>query len=285
MNTNRCVETHLDQLAREVGDAFGDAVAVAILGPVFGSLDLKVREAVESIPADRKKPRAVVVLETNGGVVELVERMVTCLRHHFREVHFVIPDQAMSAGTIFALSGDSIWMDYFSCLGPIDPQVEKDGVLVPALAYVAQFQDLVEASRKSELTTAELILLQKLDLADLDFYTQARDLSISLLEEWLPRYKFKDWTTTESHGRFVTDDMRRDRAIAIARELSDHRRWKSHGRPISMQVLRGRLNLRIDDLATRPELAKWVRLYFNLLLDYRSRARFPQVVHVEGRYL
>ena len=32
------------------------------------------------------------------------------------------PDRAMSAGTIFALSADRIMMDYFSCLGPIDPQ-------------------------------------------------------------------------------------------------------------------------------------------------------------------
>lgn len=283
MNANLCVESTLHQFAANVGTAFGAATAIAIMGPVFGDLDLKVRRAVESI--GKKSKSAVVVLDTGGGVVEIVERMVNCLRHHFQEVHFIVPDQAMSAGTIFALSGDSIWMDYHSCLGPIDPQIEKDGALIPALAYVAQFEDLVERSRVGELTTAELILLQKLDLADLDFFTQARNLSVSLLEEWLPKYKFKDWTTTESTGKAVTDAMRRERSISIARELSDHRRWKSHGRPISMQVLRRQLNLRIDDLETRPALQEAVRLYFDLLVDYRRRMGSAQCVHVEGRYL
>lgn len=145
MNANLCVEQALDFHAAEVGKHL-DAAPIAIVGPVLGSLDLKVRQAVESIPPDRKKAKAAIVLDTDGGVVELVERMVGILRHHFAELHFVIPDRAMSAGTIFALAGDAIWMDYFSCLGPIDPQIERDGKLVPALSYVVQFEQLVRKS-------------------------------------------------------------------------------------------------------------------------------------------
>ena len=72
----------------------------------------------------------------------MVERMVNTIRHHYAEVYFVVPDRAMSAGTIFAMSGDKIFMSYFSVLGPIDPQIEKDGRLVPALSYLSRFQRL-----------------------------------------------------------------------------------------------------------------------------------------------
>ena len=44
----------------------------------------------------------------------------------------------MSAGTILCMSGDKIFMDYASILGPIDPQVPTPdtGDYVPALGYL-----------------------------------------------------------------------------------------------------------------------------------------------------
>lgn len=281
MNANDYVESGLNEYAYEVGDAL-DATPVAILGPIFGDLDLKVRRAVEAIPAGEKKPKAAIVLDTTGGVVELVERMVGILRHHFAELHFLIPDRAMSAGTIFAMSGDAIWMDYAACLGPIDPQIERDGKLVPALSYVVQFEELVRKSMSGQVSPAELLLLQKLDLADLHWYQQARDLSVSLLVEWLSQYKFKDWTATAGRGVAVDDAMRRQRAEEIAKSLSDNVRWKSHGRPISMRVLTDQLNLRINDLAANPDLQRAVKLYFDLLTDYSAKTGRPQLVHAMG---
>lgn len=281
MNANICVEQRLDELAEQIGKHF-KAHTVAIRGPILGQIDLKLRDALEIAVNVRRKPRAVVILDTDGGVVELVERMVITLRHHFEEVDFIIPDRAMSAGTIFAMSGDSIWMDYFSCLGPIDPQVERDGKLVPALSYVDQFEELVEKSLNGTISTAELVLLQKLDLADLQTYQQARDLSISLLEEWLSNYKFKDWHHTETRRLEVTPEMRRQRAKEVAEALSDHRRWKTHARPITMKILTDQLKLRINDLGTRPDLRQLVRLYFQLLVDYTFKTQQEQVVHSKG---
>lgn len=281
MNANQSVEYTLNIMAEDVGKAL-DATPLAIIGPILGDLDMLVREAVESVPTASKKARVAIVLDTGGGVVELVEQMVNILRHHFRELHFVIPDRAMSAGTIFALSGDSIWMDYASCLGPIDPQIEKDGKLVPALSYVVQYEQLVEKSRSGDIAPAEYILLQKLDLADLHSYQQARDLSVSLLEEWLSTYKFKDWVETEARKLPVDVAMRQGRAREIAHALSNHTRWKSHGRPISMAVWTRDLNIRIDDMETNPALRDAVRLYFNLLVDYGARRASPQTVHTPG---
>src|SRR5450830_493913 len=58
------------------------------------------------------------LIETPGGLAEVAEEIVGLLRHRFSDVAFIIPNQAMSAGTILVMSGNDILMDYRSCLGP-----------------------------------------------------------------------------------------------------------------------------------------------------------------------
>ena len=51
------------------------------------------------------------VLETPGGDISTVERMVTHIRYCYEHVNIIVPNKAMSAGTIFALSADeSSWI-------------------------------------------------------------------------------------------------------------------------------------------------------------------------------
>src|SRR5690606_8491564 len=118
------------------------------------------------------------------------------------------------AGTVLAMCGDEIWMDYFSFLGPIDPQVKnREGRWVPALGYISKYNALMKKASVGALSTAEMaVLLEKFDQGDLFSYEQARDLSIDLLEKWLVRYKFKDWKLTEERGAKVTDGMKSERA-------------------------------------------------------------------------
>ena len=74
---------------------------------------------IEDLANDpNKKNKLLVVLTTTGGSGSAVERYVNILRRHYNEVSFIIPDYAYSAGTIFCMSGDNIYMDYFSVLGP-----------------------------------------------------------------------------------------------------------------------------------------------------------------------
>lgn len=49
-------------------------------------------------------------------------------------------------------SGDKIYMDYYSVLGPIDPQVmNKDGKFVAALGYLDKINELIKKARDNEL--------------------------------------------------------------------------------------------------------------------------------------
>ena len=245
------------------------ADVVAIVSPIVPGLEHRLRQAIESLSA--REESIAVILDTPGGVVEVVERMVTVLRAAYPEVTVLVPDRAMSAGTIFALSADRIMMDNLSCLGPIDPQIEKDGKLVPALSYLNQFERLNAKASSGGLTTAEYALLNKLDLGELYQFEQARDLSIDLLIKWLSSYKFKNWNETDTQKTPVTEEMKIERAGEIAQLLNDPEKWRSHGRAIDIGTLRDEVKLQIDNLADNDDFYKEVRVYFGLLQDYMQR--------------
>lgn len=271
------LEKHLEKI-EEIIEADG----LTIISPILPGLDNKVRDVVENIK--NKRDSLVVIHDTPGGVVEVVERMVEAIRHFYQSVIFIIPDRAMSAGTIFTLSGDRILMDYFSCLGPVDPQIEKEGTLVPALSYLNQFDRLNQKAEEGTLTSAEYALLSKLDLGELYQFEQARELSIELLIKWLSNYKFKNWTKTETREIDVTTDMKEDRAKQIATDLNNAERWHSHGRGIDKRTLIEELNLKIEDYTQIPELGPTVREYFELLRDYMSREKMISFVHTRGYF-
>lgn len=253
---------------------------LTIISPILPGLDVRVRDVVEGFSS--RKDSLVVILDTPGGIVEVVERMVESIRHFYKEVIFIIPDRAMSAGTIFTLSGDRILMDYFSCLGPIDPQIEKDGILVPALAYLNQFERLNAKAQDGKLTSAEYALLSKLDLGELYQFEQARELSIELLNKWLSNYKFKNWVKTETQQTVVTQEMRKNRAKEIGTALNKNERWHSHGRGIDMKTLTHELNLKIEDYTTISDLGPTVKEYFELLKDYMYRGKMTSFVHTRN---
>src|SRR5439155_9141711 len=122
-----------------------------------------------------------VILETYGGYMETAERMAKAFRHNYQRVDFIVPNFAFSAGTILVMVGDAIHMDYFSVLGPIDPQVERGDNynLVPAIGYLEQFDRLVKESKRRNLSRAELAYLLNFDAAELYRYEQERDLAIA----------------------------------------------------------------------------------------------------------
>lgn len=246
------------------------------LGDIRESVINYFRSTVEHVSAHSEvnsQPKALsICLTTWGGEAEAVEKMVEIVRHHYKKVYFIVPRFAMSAGTIFCMSGNKIYMDYSSSLGPIDPQVlDREGRnMVPALGYLDKAQELIEKSQRGILSPAEFAQLERLDLAMLRHYEQARELSEALLKEWLIKYKFSDWKkhrTTEP-GTPVTKKDKEKRASEIAAMLSDNQIWLSHGRMIGMKKLITKLRLEIDNLEDNENLLACVRTYNDTLTDY-----------------
>lgn len=257
--------------------------------PISPGLVKPFRDIIEALKADSTdRDKLTIMLNTPGGSVEAVEQLVNIVRHHYSEVNFIVPDAAYSAGTIFCMSGDSIFMDYSSSLGPIDPQVEAQGPngqnqWVPALGYLDKVKELIEKSAAGNITNAELMMLQKQDLAMLRRYEQATDLSINLLKNWLVEYKFKNWdtheTTAEYLGHPVTVTEKEDRAEEIARQLSDNSLWHSHGRSINIDTLRNLLKLKIEDYSSDEVKTSLIREYNDLVTEYIRKNNFEAFIH------
>jgi hypothetical protein len=227
------------------------------------------------------------VLTTEGGYIETVQRIVETIRHHYGHVGFIIPNYAFSAGTVLAMSGDEIWMDYYSRLGPIDPQVQTaKGRQVPALGYLKQWERLLDKANNGTLTLAEAqLMIDGFDQAELYQYEQARQLSITLLKQWLVQYKFKNWDRTETGGLTVTPDMRQQRAESIAVELNNTDKWHVHGYGISMKALHDDLNLKIDDLDCEADRCDRVKEYHGLFVDYMAKLGHQNLLHIVGKYV
>lgn len=242
------------------------------------------REVIEKMAMREGKRKSIaIVLTTTGGQAEVVEKLVEVVRNHYELVYFVVPVAAMSAGTIFCMSGDKIYMDYSSSLGPIDPQVpDREGkFLVPALGHLDKVNEMIGKSRDNTITPVEFQWLLNQDLAMLRFYEQARDLSIALLKKWLVQYKFKDWLThrTNNPGSPVTSAEKEARATEIAQLLSNNSHWNTHGRFIGMSTLAKECRLDIDDFGTDPELQKAVRTYNDVLSDYLGRVQIRSYLY------
>ena len=226
------------------------------------------------------------ILETLGGYAEVSRRISDTLRRHYRRIDFLVPTHAMSAGTILALSGDAIWMDYFSVLGPIDPQIQRSstGPFIPALGYLEKYGELLAKANSGKAGAAELQILLNFDQGELYSYEQARNLSVSLLEEWLAKYKFRMWKRTKTRRLKVTTKMKKARAVEIARRLNNSSRWNSHGLGINMQTLRRELNIKIDDFGADTEMTKVIREYHGLLFDYVARLGQESVIHTRAQF-
>jgi len=257
-----------------------NADVLLFYGPILEGSESFILEIIEQLAQDIEKRKTLyIVLTTPGGSAIAVERYVNIIRKHYDEVNFIIPDYAYSAGTIFCMSGDKIFMDYFSVLGPIDPQVNnKDGKLVPALGYLDKINELIIKSKNDELSPAEFIILKEFDLAELRGYEQAKELTIDQLKKWLVKYKFKNWNE-HKNGNIVTTEEKILRAEEIAEKLSDTNLWKSHGRPINIEILENDLKLKIEDFEMDKELSSLIRNYHRLIVDYINKNRFNFFFH------
>lgn len=248
-------------------------------GPIGTGVIKPYRDFIEPLKKDSSYNTLTVFLNTPGGSVETVEKLVEIIRYHYDAFFVVVPDFAFSAGAIWCMAADKIFMDYSSSLGPIDPQVFNGKEWVPALGYLDQVEKLIEKAKNNQLTDAEFAILQAQDLAKLTIFEQAKNLTITLLKEWLVKYKFKDWAIHSSNGKPVTDDEKKKRAEDVAKLLGDNKLWHSHGRMIGISKLEKILKLRIEDYSQNKNLRNLIVSYNDLITEYIIRNNFQFFLH------
>ncbi len=226
------------------------------LPPQILSLDRSDADVIYDLLCDKNDVKHLdLYVETKGGNAEAVEEIVRFLRSKFETVNFVIAGEAKSAGTILVLSGDEIWMSETGSLGPIDAQMFIGRSPISAHDYIEWVnQKREEAQRDGKLNPFDATMVAQITPGELVGVHNAYNYAKDLVKEWLPKYKFKNWTVTKTRGIPVTNDMRDKKAVDIANELCNHTRWRSHGRPIKIEDLE-KIGLEINRLENNPELA------------------------------
>lgn len=230
--------------------------------------DLPFSEMISSIPDNEKNID--IILVTPGGSGQQIAKFVDKLRPRFDNVTFILPYMAMSAGTIFAMSGDDIIMGQNSYIGPTDPQVpNKDGFFVPAQAIITLIDDIQKRgaellSKGQQPPWTDLQILKQLDGKEIGNALNASKYSMELVQGYLYKYKFNNWNT-HSDGSTVTDGDKQKRAKEVALMLCDHAQWKTHSRGITRDVAWQQCKILITHSENIENLDRAIRRFWALM--------------------
>lgn len=196
-----------------------------------------------------------IYLETPGGSGETAEEIGRFLHDRFEAISFVIAGEAKSAGTILSLSGDEILMTETGSLGPIDAQVKIGRSIVSAHDYMEWIKlKRANAEEKGHLNPFDATMIAQISPGELGSVYHSLKFAEDLVKEWLVKYKFKNWNRTETKKQEVTINMKEKRAQEIAKALTNHTMWRSHGRSIKIDDLEN-IGLRVTRIDDNPELA------------------------------
>lgn len=249
---------------REILEQKFEADVIFFYGQIQDGAITSYRTLIQGLQGEGSsgKQRLVIFLNTLGGSVETVERFSNINRRFYTEVFFVVPDQAMSAGTVFCLSGEQIYMDYSSALGPIDPQLFNGDAYVPVRGYLDKINEFAEKMKAgTTLNPVEVALLQKMDLAFLGFCEQISNFANDLTKQWLQAYMFKNALKSDAQIKNIVES------------LGNNQKWLSHGRYINVEKLK-EMGLSIVDYTDDKELSQAIHRYNDLVISYIQRHRF-----------
>jgi hypothetical protein len=215
----------------------------------------KIRDLLSS---QKGRSKVDVYLETRGGSGETAEEIVRFLHQNFETVSFVVSGEAKSAGTITVLGGDEILMTETGSLGPIDAQIKVGRSVVSAYDYIEWVEEKrKEAKVKRTLNPFDAKMIAQITPGELGGALHSMNFAKDLVVDWLPKYKFKNWNITETRKLPVTDELKKSKAMDIANKLTDHSKWRLHGRSIKIQDLED-IGLKITHIDDDPQLAEVV---------------------------
>lgn len=161
------------------------------------------------------------VLHTPGGETAATESLVDYLRAMFdADIRAIVPQLALSAGTMIACACKEVIMGKHSSLGPIDPQFGG----IPAHGVVEEFRRAYDEIQKDQAKIPVWQpIIAKYHPTLVGECEKAIDWSKELAREWLKT------------GMLANDPDRETKAQQIVEDLSDHALTKSHARHLSLK--------------------------------------------------
>ena len=164
------------------------------------------------------------ILHTPGGDTASTESLVDYLRAMFgTDIRAIVPQLALSGGTMIACACKKILMGKHSSLGPIDPQLGG----IPAHGVVEEFN---RAKKEIKKDNASIAIWQPIIAQYPPTFIGECEKAIAWSNEMT-----KEWLR---NGMFFEDDTSDETIYNIIEELGDHTLTKSHARHLSLKRCR-----------------------------------------------
>lgn len=173
------------------------------------------------------------LLHLPGGDPTATESLVDYLRQMFNtDIRVIIPQMAMSAGTMIACSGSEIIMGKHSNIGPIDPQFNG----IPCHGVISEFEKAkLEIKKDPSSIPLWQTIVGKYHPAFLETCRNAIEMSGDMVKSWL------------STGMFIDDADKEKKINVIVAALNNHSDTKSHSRHIHIDEAR-KMGLKIRSI-------------------------------------
>lgn len=171
-----------------------------------------------------KKKGLDLILHTPGGVIAATESIVYYLKKMFgNDIRVFVPQMAMSAGTMIALSSKQIVMGKQSNLGPIDPQFGG----MSCAGIIEEFEEAIKDVTDNPASAAIWgPIIGKYHPTFIGDCKKAIDWSDTIVKEWLVENMFEQYKN------------KKQRANKVLSTLSSHNKTFSHSRHIHMDELK-----------------------------------------------
>lgn len=179
------------------------------------------------------------ILHTPGGDLAATESIVDYLHRMFaHDIRAIIPQLAMSAGTMIAFACKSIIMGKQSSMGPIDPQFGG----IPAYGVIKEFEQAIQEIKKDpDSIPIWCEIVRKYHPTFIGECRNAIDWSQVMVDEWLRKVMFKGEKRAAA------------KAKAIVAYFNNHDDTKSHARHINVDEAKS-TGLKVEDLESDQDI-------------------------------
>ena len=208
------------------------------------------------------------VLHTPGGETAATESIVHYLRSMFgTNIRAIVPQLAMSGGTMIACACQEILMGKPSSLGPIDPHFGG----TPAHGVLEEFSRAINEV-KADPGTIPIwqAIVAKYNPSFLGECQKAIDWSNRMSKEWL------------ESGMFLGDPDGATKAAAVVKELADHALTLSHARHLPIERCR-EIGLKVRALEDDQDLQERVlSVHHTCMLTLSATPAFKLIENHNG---
>ncbi len=183
------------------------------------------------------------ILHTPGGHISATESIVYYLKSMFgNDIRAIIPQIAMSAGTMIACACKTIIMGKQSNIGPIDPQIQGIPADVVKLEFERAYKEIKEDPIKAHVWSPIL-----------NRYPPSFIMQCEYAVEWAKKFVID----ALRDSMFCEQDDAQKRAVEVANQLSSAQLNKAHSKHLHIQEAR-EIGLIVEELERDQNLQEYV---------------------------